>query len=612
MGNSTQQVLVNEPQMLDQGKKLYESGQFSQAVIAWQQALQSFNVQKDVLNQAMVLSDLSMAYQQLGQWEQASEASASSLNLLETKPEVNSKEHLRILAQAMNTHGSLQLAMGQAQKALATWEQATATYKRAGALSGIVGSLLNQAQALQSLGLYLKAKDTLMKIQQSLISQPDSVLKAEAMRSLGNTLRVVGDLKQSRQILSQSLAMAQGIQSPLDITAALLSLGNTARFQQDSQAALKFFEQATDAPASPIMHTQAQLNQLSLLLETKSVSEAKALLPQIQSQLATLSPSRASVYGRVNFAQSLTQLKLDGAEQTPAWLEIAQILVPAVQQAKILGDRRAQAYALGALGGLYEHTQQWAEAEGVTEQALILAQAVNAPDIGYRLQWQLGRLLKSQGEFKGAIAAYTESVNDLKSLRNTLVGVNPDIQFSFRDEVEPIYRQLVDLLLSTEGRSEPSKENLFQAREVIESLQLAELNNFFQFNCLEAKTVQIDQVVEQQDPTAAVIYPIILPDRLEVILKLPHLPLMHYKHATAQSEVENIVQELRIRLTRPQTAKEIKPFSSHLYDWLIRPVEKQLATSKVKTLVFVLDGSLRNIPMCGIFQCPYSMMANST
>jgi len=602
--NSIAQTWVDAPQMLQQGKKLFEAGEFSQAVRIWQQAYQSFKSQRDVLNQAIVLSNLSMAYQQLDQWPQATEASKKSLDLLRSKRDVSSSERVRVLAQALNTQGSLQLAMGEAQVALATWKKATATYKRAGVSSGEIGGLLNQAQAMQSLGLYLKAKDTLIQVQQNLASQPDSVLKTEALHSLGKTLRVVGDLKQARNILEQSLAMAQRLKSPLDITASLLSLGNTARSQPDNEAALIFFERAADAPASPIMHIQAQVNQLSLLVETKSGSDAKALWPQIQAQLATLSPSRAAIYARVNFAQSLSQLKLTSNEkQIPDWVEIAQTLAPAVSQAKALGDQRAEAYALGAVGGLYEHTQQWAEAEKLTKQALILAQAINAPDIGYRLQWQLGRLLKSQGNLNGAIAAYTESISDLKSLRNSLVGVNPDIQFSFRDQVEPIYRQLVDLLLRPKRGSEPSQENLSQAREVIESLQIAELNNFFQFACLDANPVEIDQVVNQQDPTAAVLYPIILPDRLEVILKLPNLPLLHYKSIVSQHEFETVLEDLRTNLSQPENLYQAQALSKQIYEWLMRPAEESLGKSKVKikTLVFVLDGHLRNIPMSALY-----------
>lgn len=610
------QNLPNQAQLVQQGRTLYETGQFAEAARVWQQAAQAYQSQGDRLNQALALNYLSLAYQQLGEWEKAKVAIADSLKLLEpftVQPSADEPSVL-ILAQALNTQGQLQLSLGQAELALNTWQQATATYAQAGDEAGMTGSLINQVQALQTLGLYRQASKTLTQVEQTLQNQPDSFIKVTGLRSLGNALRMVGDLDQSRQVLQQSLAVAQQLKSPSDISAILLSLGNTARAQQDTKAALAFYQQAATASTSPILRNQAQLNQLSLLLDTRQLSAAQALWSQIQPQLdctgsietCPYPPSRTAVYAGINLAQSLIRLKQTSNVSSTSWTEIAQLLASAVQQAKSIKDQRAQAYALGHLGGLYEQTQQMSIAQDLTEKALLIAQANNAPDIAYRWQWQLGRLLKATGNKKEAIAVYTATIKSLQSLRSDLVAINPEIQFSFRDEVEPIYRQLVDLLLQPSPNQggiegEPSQQNLIQARAAIESLQLAELENFFRAACLEGKAVQIDQVIDQDDPTAAAIYPIILADRLEVILKLPQQPLRHYKIPVDQEQVEQILKQLREQLTKPYTLLEIQSLSKQVYDWLIRPAEADLAKSRVKTLVFVLDGSLRNIPMAALY-----------
>lgn len=610
------QNLPNQAQLVQQGRTLYETGQFAEAARVWQQAAQAYQSQGDRLNQALALNYLSLAYQQLGEWEKAKVAIADSLKLLEpftVQPSADEPSVL-ILAQALNTQGQLQLSLGQAELALNTWQQATATYAQAGDEAGMTGSLINQVQALQTLGLYRQASKTLTQVEQTLQNQPDSFIKVTGLRSLGNALRMVGDLDQSRQVLQQSLAVAQQLKSLSDISAILLSLGNTARAQQDTKAALAFYQQAATASTSPILRNQAQLNQLSLLLDTRQLSAAQALWSQIQPQLdctgsietCPYPPSRTAVYAGINLAQSLIRLKQTSNVSSPSWTEIAQLLASAVQQAKSIKDQRAQAYALGHLGGLYEQTQQMSIAQDLTEKALLIAQANNAPDIAYRWQWQLGRLLKATGNKKEAIAVYTATIKSLQSLRSDLVAINPEIQFSFRDEVEPIYRQLVDLLLQPSPNQggiegEPSQQNLIQARAAIESLQLAELENFFRAACLEGKAVQIDQVIDQDDPTAAAIYPIILANRLEVILKLPQQPLRHYKIPVDQEQVEQILKQLREQLTKPYTLLEIQSLSKQVYDWLIRPAEADLAKSRVKTLVFVLDGSLRNIPMAALY-----------
>jgi CHAT domain-containing protein len=53
-------------------------------------------------------------------------------------------------------------------------------------------------------------------------------------------------------------------------------------------------------------------------------------------------------------------------------------------------------------------------------------------------------------------------------------------------------------------------------------------------------------------------------------------------------------------LNRSFSNKQRLRLSQQVYDWLIRPAETQLAESGVKTLVFVLDGSLRNLPMAAL------------
>ena len=586
-------AVTDASRLVQQGRELYQAGRFSEAATAWRQAAEAYQAQGNSLNQAMVLNYLSLAEQQLGQWTQAEEAIATSLELLQTAQD--RPEGVSILAQALNAQGSLQLAQGQAEQALTTWQRAAATYAQAGDEAGQIGSSINQAQAQQALGLYLQARKTLAGVEQALQEQQDLQLKTTGLQSLGNVLRLVGDLGESRQVLEKSLDVAKQLESSQDISGALLSLGNTARAQQKPEEALDYYQQAVAASTSPTAKIQAQLNQLSLLIETGNSQQAQALWPQIQSQLDRLPPSRAAVYDRINLARSLARLKQSTAADTPSWSQIAQIAATAVQQAESLGDQRAEAYALGHLGGLYEQTQQWSSARKLTQRALLLAQAINAPDIAYQWQWQLGRLLKAQGAVSEAAAAYEAAFNTLQSVRRDLVAINPDVQFSFRESVEPVYRELVDLLLRP---AEPSQANLRQARSVIESLQLAELDDFFRSACLEGQIVPIEEV---DQTAAAVIYPIILADRLEVILSLPGQPLRHYATPVSQSEVEDTLEQLRRNLEKPYTAPEGKSLSQQVYDWLLRAAEADLAQSQVKTLVFVLDGALRNVPMAALY-----------
>ncbi|BBD67883.1 hypothetical protein NIES4072_48150 [Nostoc commune NIES-4072] len=617
--------------LVEQGKILYDKGQFTEAIKVLQQAAAEFKTSKDGLQEAMTLSNLSLAYQQLGLWAEAEEAIAQSLQLLQSGENTGSSgERSQLIAQALDVQGQLQLSQGQAEAALTTWQKAANIYQQIGDKARLTRNQINSAQAWQALGLYLQANKTLNEVQQTLTTLPDSLVVATGLRSLGNIRRVVGDLSVSRLVLGKSLAVAKRVQSPKAIAEAQLSLGNTARAQQDTEAALQYYQEAAAVSVSSITRIQARLNLLSLLLEKNQDQDALALSSQIQTAISNLPPSRTSVYTRIKFAENLTQLKEKISIDTPSWLNIAQQFSTAIEQAQNLQDRRAESYATGSLGELYEKTGQFSDAQELTEKALFTAQSINASDIAYQWQWQLGRILKKKGDIKGAIASYNVAYKTLQSLRGDLVALNPDVQFSFRENIEPVYRELVELLLRSPQSSSASvpfekldqgnasllkanvnaslrspqegsnQDNLKLARDVIESLQLAELDNFFRSACLNP-TQELDPVVDKKDQRAAVIYPIILPDRLDVILKLPNQDLRHYKTVIAQNDVENIIAELRKNLLNVTATARVRQQSQQIYDWLIRPAQTELVKSGIKTLVFVLDGELRNIPMAVLY-----------
>lgn len=587
-------------QQMQQGKTAYQSGQYGAAVIAWQAAAQSFASRGDRLNQAAVLSNLALAYQQLGQWPEANQAIATSLELVQGG--AGGSDRQTLLAQVLNIQGSLQMGQGQSQQALDTWQAATRAYQAAGDRDGATRSLINQTQAYRALGLYPRAKAKLAEVNQTLQGQADSALKVAGLLNYGDALRLVGDFDQSTRVLQQGLAIAERLASPPDVTLALLSLGNVARAQQDLPQAAQYYQKAIASTAQPDLRVQAQLNQLRLLTDVGEWNNAANLLPTLWPQVETLPASRTNIYARVNLAQSAMQLRQQNTKTTLAGAplsnaQIAQILATAIQQAKQLGDQRAESYATGYLGTLYETTQQRTNAQTLTNQALLLAQVSNAPDISYRWQWQLGRILKAQGNAPEAIAAYSQSVKTLDSIRRDLVASSPDIQFSFKESVEPVYREFVALLLEpTQPGSDASQENLKKAREVIESLQLAELDNFFREACLTGQSELVDQV----DSRSAVVYPIILPDRLEVVLSIPGQPLRHYATPIAQADLEQTVEQMRRSLRRTSSQRERLETAQKVYNLLLRPAEADLAQSDVTTLAFVLDGPMRNVPMAAL------------
>lgn len=587
---------LNAIDLEEQAQKLYETGQFSQAIALLQQLENRYATGGDRLGEARVFRNLALVYRQTGELSKAGEAITNSLNRLQNQS--NTTETKRLLAQALEVRGLLQLSSGQPEQALDTWKQAAVTYQEIADKWGTIKTQINQAQALRRMGLYRQALNNLNALNNTLQQESDNRIKVKGLESLAVTLRVVGELDRSQKTFEQSLAIAQKMSDPELMGSIFFGIANTNLLQKKSESALNYYQKAAQISNSPYLKIRARVNQIRLLIDEKKWPEATELITEIQSNLNLLPLSQTAINARINLANSLLKMGREGNVYPLSKAEIAKMLATAVQQAETLQDRRSLAYALGNLGRLYEGNQQWKSARDLTEKATILAQSIKAADIAYRWEWQMGRILKQQGDRQGAIAAYTEAVNTIASIRSDLVATSLEAQFSFQESIEPVYRELVELLLPAGEQVEQS--TLKQARDLIDSLQIAELDNFFKDACLKIQPVAIDEV----DPKAAVFSTIILSDRLEVIAALPGQPLRRYTTVLERKEIEATIKQARNGLTVPRLQLSINNFlnpSQKIYNWLVRPLETELKNRGIETLVFVLDGSLRNIPMSALY-----------
>lgn len=598
----------------------------------------------------------------------------------------------------------------QLNEAAELWQKAADAFAQQGDRDGVTKSLINKSQALQDLGLYPRACNTLLRaftvenpqcspatideLLGNLNRQRKSLDKERAigLRSLGDILRRQGRLKQSQKLLKLSLSATSDAN---ESSATLLSLGNVEQALgnrtrdrlsyeevteiidrasprlalQPYQAAIIAYNQAA-ATSSATTKVKAQLNHLSLLLDIQQwwqrqterrvttwsrtnqfdlsqrasdflakldaqiAPQINSLTTEINSNLDKISPSHQGIYAQINFAHSLMKLsKLEKVEP---------LLIRALQQARSLQNKQTESYVLGNLGQYYARQGELQQAIALTREALILAQELNingdAREVSYLWQSQLGKLLKQQGKYDSAIASYTAAFNTLQSLRNDLNVNDRVVQFDFRDEVRPVYLELADLLLRSPSDSAKTKSlrlngadiaqvnqtsnrtNLELARQVVESLQLAELDNFFQDPCSEVTDIatRIDNI----DSQAAVIYPIVLPERLEIILSLPNKSLQQVTLPINAEEVNQTVDRLYDRLynksvdnsatnifnTIPLNPQEVAenmqqllPTLNQFYSWMIEPIERNLASNQIETLVFVLNGSLQKVPLAALY-----------
>jgi tetratricopeptide (TPR) repeat protein len=122
---------INPPGIITQieeGQRLFENGQYQEAIKVLQQTLTTLQKPEDRLAKATVLSNLALIYQQLGQWSQVDQATTESLNLLKTLDD--SPSTLKVLASTLDLRGLWQLEIGQTEKAFTTWQESQKLYEQ--------------------------------------------------------------------------------------------------------------------------------------------------------------------------------------------------------------------------------------------------------------------------------------------------------------------------------------------------------------------------------------------------------------------------------------------------------------------------------------------------
>ncbi|MEA5508682.1 CHAT domain-containing protein [Crocosphaera sp. UHCC 0190] len=624
----------------EQAKEWYQRGQITQAIDIWQKNAKNYAQQGEIVSQARILGYLALAYAQLGEWQKAETAINQSLELLQTKKaEI---EAIPVLAEALNIQGTLFLGRGDGLSALSSWEEATKTYEKIKDNVGILRTKINQGRALQALGLYpracrylldtladspLNCEDLTSNSLTPLLPKTLTPLEQAGWLSLAQTLRQEGNLDGSQTILEYILTQLPSEETK---TSILFSLGKILEVDKDIQGAQENYQQAIAQATTRGTQLKAQLAQLNLLIQQKYFLEAANIVEEIEKNLADFPVNQTKIDAQLYLPQLLLSWSkiAVSSNKLPSWQKIEALLKQAQENSQLINYRQGEAYGLGDQGKLYEilaltrtcqnnispfidcsityhfsdlnqltlKTEQLREkAQKLTEQSLMQSQAIQSDDITYILQWQLGRILAAAGQKEAAINAYLEAVNTLKSVTFDLIN-NRDFQLSFREKVEPLYRELLSLLLPQNNQELVDQDNLEEARKQIEALQVAELNNFFQDICVVSQPIDVSNI----DPSAAILYPLILRDRLVVLTSLPNQPLEVYVTQITQNKLEEIVKKFRYHIVI-RSQREFFDYGQTLYQWLVKPLVAHLEQSKIKTLVFVPDGVLRNIPMSALY-----------
>ena len=548
---------------------------------------------------------------------------------------------------------------GNFGEAALAWTEAASLHEQQHDPQAQAQTLIHLGYTLQQIGHYHQAVGALQVARQLAEEGHDIGLQAASLGQLGKAHAALSHDDLALQNFTEAVTLARQDEQFLLVAGLLNDLGNTYAAQGNatdaSRAYLESAHLARNSGQTALSMT-AWLNAAMASIDDGNFAQAKDRLELADQQLHELPDSHDKSFGLLNLALGYEELRpqlspertvlaqLDPAAppgsrgirhkphdvassaEVPSTTEpshdlshlmfrpqtpqaesdqegfrtrAAQVLREAAVIASRIGDPLTESYALGYLGQMYEQTGRFPEALDLTRRAVFAAQLVEAPESLYRWQWQTGRILTATGYQEEAIQAYQRAVSTVQPIRHEFIGYQGR-RHSFRDSIGPVFVELVDLLLKRADVSPDLRTQqalLIQARDTAELLKAAELQDYFKDECVKSARARATPSAGIPQ-TAALIYPIILPDRLELLVQIAGT----WKRVASAVSVGRLTEEVRAfrHALQKRSTREYLPHGRQLYTWILAPLEQELAAAKIDTLVFIPDGPLRTIPMAAL------------
>ncbi len=485
------------------------------------------------------------------------------------------------------------------------WGAVIRAAEERGDLAGAREARERRAQVYLGIGHLDRA---LLDLDKALQTVDRSQARGAAMRLKGLRGAVqtrAGSVDEARADLGEAFLLAVQLD---DRRAEAITLANIGNFllleQREAEAALIYQDSAELAAAAeaPDVAAIALLNLADLRKRMGDTRGASGALDRVSAALPTPPGTASEIMAFVK----LGRLRSELAEMGPPISATSEgraahaALSAARKQAAALGDSRLESYAAGYLGELYEHANRPGEALALTRAALRLAQRANAPESLYLWQWQFGRLKASEGNRAEAIKAYQAAIETLSAVRGAILrdfGAGRDL---FETTVSPLVRGLADLLLqeSVAAGSEAERQSLLgEARATVELLKAAQIEDYFHDDCLAALQERRREI-DTLPPRTAALYPVVLENRIELILSLGG-QLDRVRVDASETTIAKDVSQLLAAIIDPANNDYLAP-SRQLYQRLIRPIDPMLDAAGVETIVIIPDGMLAAVPFAAL------------
>jgi CHAT domain-containing protein len=460
------------------------------------------------------------------------------------------------------------------------------------------------AENARDQGNYVLATKQFEAILMQATKDSDQLAQTMATAALGYNYYLARQSNKAQPLLEKAANLAKPLNAPalsalIDDYLGMLSLSQ----ELPDKAANHFASALKNAQLAQNTDLIAGIRINQAKLETNN-TQRLSLLKTASTEVLAIKDPVSKIKSLLSIAEQLLEIssaKLNTIQQQTLLKDSYQILNNAYQLADSNKQIRLRSQAEGYLGRLYATQKANQDALVWLEKALFDAQQVNATDL--LMQWELqnGKLLTIKGELDAALQAYQRAAKHLVDIRYSLPTTFQDGHSSIKEIVDPIYRGMADILLlqASKASSNQTKQTLLKAAiDAMETIKQTELEDFFRDRCLIDDAVVIN-LKDALLPDVAVIYPIMLPNRLELLLRVGDSTEFEQKSVTVSSaEVINKATEIAERLHEGKG--NYRPSALKLYDWLLKPYDESLKAKKITTIIYLPDGLLRQVPFAAL------------
>jgi len=564
-------------------------GEYNSAFESYQEALALTRGLGNRTAEGISLNNLGVTYASLGQYSEAIEAYQQSLTI---QREIGDRLSESVVLSSL---GTVSLNTGQYQDAQGYLEQALTLQREIGNRAGEASTLNNLGSLYANLGepeRALQFYEIALEISQEL---GDRVTESSTLSNLGQIYTAQNDFIRAIDTCEQALSIQQEIGNRAGEAAILDQIGVIYRERNQYQFAVNYHSDALEIQQAlrDRRGQSSSLNNLALAYrQLGNYQEALDLHQQalvIAQEIGDL-PNEAMTFSYMGEVLSLT----GQVEVATAFYKESFNLIVSIQEnvPPNLRQSYAQTVAdtLRSMADLLLQQNRVLEAQQVLDflkpqEAFIISSRTSDESISEYTQQGITTTAAEQ-EIVDRYQSLIQFSSELATLRQIPfeeLTASQLERLSRLSQSEQDLRQRFNVFLNA-----PEIEALStQIREISrgQNIELGELNN------LQDNLMNLEE-------NAVVLYPLILEDRLELIIVTSSSPPIRRTFELSRNELNHTITEFRQALGNPRS--DIQPLAERMYNILIQPIEADLDRANITTILYAPDSQLRYIPLAAL------------